>query len=69
MSETEQWRVDMVNDAAAIGMALMNLTRYRVNMTSEEKQRFSRLGMAATTVLDEMVRMVDPSVFEKDEEE
>jgi hypothetical protein len=59
----------MVNDATKVGLALMNLSRYRPNMTSEEKQRFSRLGLAAQTVLDEMVRMVDPSVFEKDDEE
>jgi hypothetical protein len=68
MTETEQWRADMVNRAGSIGMAFLGLVEYRQHMSKDESARYSRLGLALTSILDEMVRMVDPTVFDEEEE-
>jgi hypothetical protein len=68
MIETEQWRIDMVNRASSIGMAFLGMAEYRQHMTEDESARYSRLGLALTAILDEMVRIVDPTVFDEEEE-
>jgi len=63
IEQTDQWRSEMVNRSLDIYMALIGLAKYCEKMTPEESAQFKRLGLEMTTILDEMIAIVDPNVL------